>query len=335
MSTLYYSNEIDNDWNTIGNWFLDSAKTTPAASIPQEGDDVIILKAIDTPPTDPISLSSVTTNLTFINTVRFANITSDQFTFNSSSRVFGSFTGNATFNGTSANNGEATGEVVFNGTSVNESEDSNDPDNFPGGKIIGGPVIFNTSSINRNSIEVNVTFNDSSKNQSNILGDVTFNTPLFSHQGEIEGNVVISKISNGELILGTDEIFGPISGTIKGQDDIALTSLILNDNANVYSNLVLQNLELNDVSIYDSSVECPMIVLNDLSHMGGNSNISGDVITLNGESYIEGSVSEGNVDFKTIDSLLSSLGFSGDITLSFASGSVVHGINGSSILGME
>ncbi|MFM7796943.1 MAG: hypothetical protein ACKO7N_09285, partial [Candidatus Nitrosotenuis sp.] len=44
MATLYFNNAtLDNDWNTLGNWWSDSALTTPALALPTSSDDVVVL----------------------------------------------------------------------------------------------------------------------------------------------------------------------------------------------------------------------------------------------------------------------------------------------------
>lgn len=42
MATLYFNAAVDNDWNTLGNWWADSGCTTAAAALPASADDVTI-----------------------------------------------------------------------------------------------------------------------------------------------------------------------------------------------------------------------------------------------------------------------------------------------------
>lgn len=41
MATLYYNAAVDNDWNTLGNWWTDSGHTSAAASLPTSSDSVV------------------------------------------------------------------------------------------------------------------------------------------------------------------------------------------------------------------------------------------------------------------------------------------------------
>ena len=42
MATLYYNAAVDNDWNTLGNWWQDEGFTVPATALPTSSDDVVL-----------------------------------------------------------------------------------------------------------------------------------------------------------------------------------------------------------------------------------------------------------------------------------------------------
>jgi len=58
--TLYFSNAVDNVWDTLGNWWQDSDLSIPAASIPDNGDNAILRGDVATGPSVLVALSSIT-----------------------------------------------------------------------------------------------------------------------------------------------------------------------------------------------------------------------------------------------------------------------------------
>ena len=83
--TLYFRGDIDGNWSTPGNWYLDSVYTTPAGNIPANGDKVVIVGNLTTIPATPNYLD---------------------ITFNGSNINSGlTLTGDITFTGDAVNNG--------------------------------------------------------------------------------------------------------------------------------------------------------------------------------------------------------------------------------------
>ena len=47
MATLYFNGAVDNNWNTLGNWWTNSGLSIQATSLPSSSDSVIILEDVD------------------------------------------------------------------------------------------------------------------------------------------------------------------------------------------------------------------------------------------------------------------------------------------------
>jgi hypothetical protein len=128
-ATLYFNNAADEDWTTVGNWWLDAEHTQAAGRLPAEIDSVVATRSIvasgqtvvnftlQKPTANSSELSgtlTVTGMATFSGgSLNDATITGNA-TFNDSSRNFGTVTGNATFNDESENNGTVTGTITDN-----------------------------------------------------------------------------------------------------------------------------------------------------------------------------------------------------------------------------
>jgi len=113
--TLYFDGANDSDWAELGNWWLNSAHTVAAPSLPAAGDSVIA--------TASISGGAVTVVNFTISGFSFLDITitvTGNATFNDSSQNEGTVTGNATFNDSSYNNATITGNATFNDSSQND-----------------------------------------------------------------------------------------------------------------------------------------------------------------------------------------------------------------------
>lgn len=142
MATLYFNAAIDNNWNTLGNWWEDFDHTVPATSLPTSSDDVVARGSIDSATSEPtvnsFSLFSpngegytLNTNITVLNGATFesayfvpgagnyATITGSA-SFSSRSYNAGTITGNATFSdATNDTYGVVQGDATFTGNSIN------------------------------------------------------------------------------------------------------------------------------------------------------------------------------------------------------------------------
>ena len=99
MATLYFNAAIDNDWNTLGNWWLDNTLTTPATNLPTSADSVI-------------ALATISSNSGSAPTV--VNFTLEDI--NNELDIGITVTGIATFNGNAkiGMNGSVVGNCIFN-----------------------------------------------------------------------------------------------------------------------------------------------------------------------------------------------------------------------------
>ena len=59
MTTRYFNNAVNTSWDTLGNWWLDAAFSTPSTSIPVNGDTVFIGANLDTGPSVAVTLPIV------------------------------------------------------------------------------------------------------------------------------------------------------------------------------------------------------------------------------------------------------------------------------------
>lgn len=177
--TYYFNGVVDNDWNNIGNWWLDSGFTVPITTLiglPQNIDSVV-------------ASANITSNSGSEPTVANFTITDAEMRTNSN------ITNSAIFNGSSIlavpsgsiqmNMTDASATITFNNNSVHNGGINV----FSNGGT--GSVIFNDSSyINTGTINANTTFNDNSALgvSGNITGDVTFNDSSIK-RGTITGTI--------------------------------------------------------------------------------------------------------------------------------------------------
>jgi hypothetical protein len=152
-ATLYFDGAVDNDWATVGNWWLDAAGTEPAGRLPASVDSAVVLGAVYTS-ASPVVLASLTVSSSDEFYGQYTVLGSTSFTDNSVN--FAQITGNATFNDTSTNGGTVTGNATFNDSSSNSSD----------GTVSG-----------------NATFNDSSQNYGNVTGTATFTGSACNDEG--------------------------------------------------------------------------------------------------------------------------------------------------------
>ena len=171
---FYFNAAVDNDWNTLGNWWTSVAFTTQASALPTSGDSVVLSATCDTNSGSAPTVANFTTN----SNISIALTVTGNATFKGSSTNSGTVTGNATFNNSSSNNGgTVTLDATFNDGAYN----------YYGGTV-GGNATFNGSSYNDygGTVTGNATFNGSSYNAATVGGNATFNNT--SHNADT-GNV--------------------------------------------------------------------------------------------------------------------------------------------------
>ncbi len=192
-----------------------------------------------------IGQTTVTGNVTFngASYVRSNGIVSGNAIFNGTSKNSGTITGNATFNENSRHEGQSIGGVItFNDSSTNLS-------------LITGNPTFNGSSYNQNRITGNPIFNGSSHNDSSsgIIGNVTFNDTSYNN-GTVNGNVIFNYASGGIINILTGQTWGTITGTIKGLDNVDITSWIFNGNSFLNGGSITGNATFNDTSYNSGTI---------------------------------------------------------------------------------
>jgi hypothetical protein len=120
--TLYFldrSGNANEEWDTLGNWWLDDAHTEPATSLPTAANNVVLSSSADGNSSGPITVANLTMEAGRLS----VNITvTGMATFNGTSELSGAtLTGNATFNDDSQlNDGTVTGTATFNDDACNE-----------------------------------------------------------------------------------------------------------------------------------------------------------------------------------------------------------------------
>ena len=195
---LYFNGAVDSDWNTLGNWWLDSNFTVHATHLPRSIDSVIASSTIS------INSGSQPTVVDFTlldpdyNDYPYLNIeitVTDNATFNDSSTNYGTINGNATFNG-SYNEGIINGNATFNNSSYNNT-------------TINGNATFNDTSFNDyGTINGNATFNGSSTNTfGTVYGDATFNDNTVNSGGNITVDAVFNDSTINDGVVYGNAIF--------------------------------------------------------------------------------------------------------------------------------
>ena len=266
MANLYFNAAVDNDWDTLLNWWSDASFTIPSIALPATGDTVYIAADMYTGPSVPVTLNHIyvadasTGGGAFL--VRLnVNITSD-VTFFDLSGTLGS--------------GQFVGNVIFNDSSYNDIYFA-----------ITGAVTFNDSSYNADAAVITgaTTFNDSSYNVGIINGATTFNY-LSSNSGIVTGNCIFNGSSfNTALASGTatfnDSSYNNAGGLVDYET-------IFNDSSynagDLYDVSTFNNLSYNSGTIYSGGV-----TFNNSSYNTGGVGTA----TFNDSSYNTGGVEDG------------------------------------------
>ena len=327
MATLYYNAAVDNDWNTLGNWWTSDAFTTQAAALPTSSDSVVLS-------------ASVTSNSgsapTVVNMTSTGNI-SIPFTV----------TGTATFNGGGPNSGDTgttmTGNFVFNN------------DAFHGGGTIVGNVTFNDDSATYSSITGNITLYDRAINGSATTGNAVFNDESRnSSSGDVTGTAMfndLSYIAAGSGISGPCTFYdysynrgialsnsvGPMYYDYSYNDGgSANYNETFNDNSRCISGGTGGNTSVfatfNDNSLLEGSPSGGAVVFNDTARASFAGLVS--EATFNDRSYGSGTAATVTINGGPISTTGMGGYAGGSSAVDFNFTRAQLGINGSSILGV-
>jgi hypothetical protein len=164
MATLYFNAAVDNDWDTLGNWWTDSGHTGAAAGLPESGDSVVISGTLVGG--EDHTVVNLTANSASIGP---SFTVTGAATFDGSSEYHGQLTGNATFNGTASLTGTVSGNATFNEYAF--LDPTGTAYDIPvgvyseGTPCVGGLATFNDNSYWASSVNVvgSAVFNDSSR----------------------------------------------------------------------------------------------------------------------------------------------------------------------------
>jgi hypothetical protein len=196
MATLYFNAAVDNDWNTLGNWWTVSPGGTPAVGLPVAADSVEIHAVCSSNTGGAITVTNMLVKAT-------QNI-----------GITMAVTGTATFeDGAFWSGGTLTGAAVFSGVGSNHNS----------GTIVGDPVFSGSGSFSNDAITGNATF---SGQDSYSLGTVSGNVTLSGVGSHCRagfscgGNMDITW--TGTLTTSEVNPFIPAAGTTTFTQDISI-----------------------------------------------------------------------------------------------------------------
>jgi hypothetical protein len=176
MSSAYFTNTVDSNWDTLDNWFSDAAFTSPLGSLPQNGDDIYVYGQVDG-----------------YNFTGPEGYTFNNGYFDASGSGYGTFT-NLTYHfsgNVSFNNGYFyTDNGTLYATNVTFNQDSGIGSNGSC-SIYANYVIFNDYSYNGGTVNGDATFNDESYNNATVGGIATFNGKSYSSTNSTFSSYVI------------------------------------------------------------------------------------------------------------------------------------------------
>jgi hypothetical protein len=159
---LYFDGAVDNEWTTVGNWWLDDVHTQPAGRLPTSADSVVAKADITASGQTVVDFTLDKNGDNFILSGTLTVTGTAAFTGGVETKA--SITGNATFDGGSYNLGTITGNATFNGSSYNAG-------------TITGNATFNDDSENAGAVTGTATFNDSACNDGGTAGTFVPATP--------------------------------------------------------------------------------------------------------------------------------------------------------------
>ena len=105
--TLYFNGAVDDDWTTVGNWWLDAGHTQAAGRLPTEDESVVATANITA---SGQTVVDFTTSEAVSGTLTVTGVA----TFNVIGENGGTITGNAVFTNVTANLGTIDGDATFN-----------------------------------------------------------------------------------------------------------------------------------------------------------------------------------------------------------------------------
>jgi hypothetical protein len=192
---FYFNAALDNDWNTLGNWWANEAHTAPAIRLPGIHDVVYAEVDILTNSGDP----AIARNMTIIGPAQFdIDITlSNRATFIEDANFTGVIVeGQAYFYENSINNWEINGDVRFYDRSYNNAS-------------INGSVRFYGTSYNKGTVTGRGRFYDSSYNhaEGHVINDED-TTGRFRDESINYGTVAGEEIEFEDVSKNLGEIIG-------------------------------------------------------------------------------------------------------------------------------
>jgi hypothetical protein len=197
MATFYFNGQADlvadvsRDWQTLGNWWMDSAHTVAASALPTSSDSVIASASIQTNSGSEPTLVNLTLDAdSFANLALQVPVTITGIATFKNSENASTITGNAAFVGIdgrlAVNSGEVTGNATFSGAGVHNG-------------VVGGNATFGGDTWTGNSSAVNgtATFNDTSYNTGTVTGVATFNDTSYNN-GEVGVGSIFNDYSHNQ-----------------------------------------------------------------------------------------------------------------------------------------
>jgi hypothetical protein len=159
--TLYFNGAVDNDWSTLGNWWLDDGHTVAASALPTAADSAIAsINFISSNSGSEPTVANLTIEGVFAGGGMALSVTG-MATFNSGAVNEFELTGNATFNG-SENTGTVTGNATFDISSTNTAT----------GTVTGNATF--DGGFNQGTVNGDASFINGGQNASNVGGTATF-----------------------------------------------------------------------------------------------------------------------------------------------------------------
>jgi hypothetical protein len=343
MATLYFNAAVDNDWNTLGNWWTSDAFTTQASALPTSSDSAVIAGYMDSnsgsEPTlvnftianggsDTSVAVTVTGTATITGGYNYSGTITGNAIFNEYSYLSGTVTGNATFNDEADNAGNVQGSATFNGDSTMYSGSVGGTATFNGNaKLTGGTVSGNatfngSSSMDEGTVEGNVTFNDTSLLDGNYY-PTTYGTVVLNDYAT----------ANGSWYAADPTTFNDHANL--SSSFTTTEPCEFNDHATCNGFGMREGATFNDFSVCNGVADMgsPIFTFND-SATGGVTK-QGDVypdVTYNGNSYGSGSAASLYITGASAMQNASFVGSNPTFIYSFTRPK--YGINGSSILGI-
>jgi Bacterial Ig-like domain/The GLUG motif len=198
---FYYNAAVDNDWNTVGNWWSDENFTVPASSTPGAYDSVFIYGDVSN---NTGTIPMVDSFNAFDSQVEIPLIVYNGAEFHGHSSYLGAFLlGDAEFDDQSYS-GFSIMEFTFSTSHIIGNVLFNSPTTANYGTITGNASFYGGYG-NAGLIFGNVDFNDNTSNPGVVTGNVIFRNNSFNANGTINGNAdVYSPAEN------------PLSGMVSG-----------------------------------------------------------------------------------------------------------------------